>query len=131
MFSIEQLSQLLQQHYDIEGINDAQLKPLPSYCDQNALLICGDNRYIVKIAHPEEPLIALQMQNAMMSHLTAKAQQVPDVLNNNHGEQITRLTQKSNKKLNIRRLYIYACSVICPAVFMPMLPVIQALCIVI
>lgn len=93
--SIEQLSQLLTAHYDINGIADGQLKPLPSYCDQNALLICGDDRYIVKIAHPDEPLIALQMQNAMMSHLTAKEQQVPNVLKNNSNEQITVLDKNA------------------------------------
>lgn len=98
MFSTEQLSQLLTDHYDFDGLIDRQLKPLPSYCDQNALLICGDERYIVKIAHKDEPFIALQMQNAMMSHLTAKEQQVPYVLNNSQGEQITIVEEKDAQK---------------------------------
>ena len=95
MFSVEQLNQLLIEHYDIDGIEHGQLKPLPSYCDQNALLTCGsgltcgNDRYIVKIAHPDESLISLQMQNAMMSHLKAKEQQVPYVLKNRKDEQIS------------------------------------------
>ena len=89
MFSIEKLNQLLVEHYDIEGIEHGQLKPLPSYCDQNALLTCSNDRYIVKIAHPDESFISLQMQNAMMDHLIAKEQQVPYVLNNKKGEQIS------------------------------------------
>ena len=93
--SIKQLSQLLVDHYEIDGLANGQLKPLPSYCDQNALLICGDERYIVKIAHPDEPLIALQMQNAMMGHLTAKKQQVPYVMKNSQGEQITVIQSKN------------------------------------
>ncbi|MCJ8269357.1 MAG: phosphotransferase, partial [Psychrosphaera sp.] len=101
VFSDEQINQLLSQHYQLKG----SLKTLPGYCDQNARLTVNkphdksptDQQYIVKISNSDEPLIALQMQNAVMAHLTANEATVPCALKNLDGHTITEISAPGGK----------------------------------
>ena len=101
VFSDEQINQLLSQHYQLAG----KLKPLVSYCDQNARLTTQSNQqFIVKITNSDEPLIELQMQNAMMAHLTTKEAAVPYALKNLDGQSITELSAPGGKTSYLRVL---------------------------
>jgi 4-aminobutyrate aminotransferase-like enzyme/Ser/Thr protein kinase RdoA (MazF antagonist) len=77
-FSDDAISQLLSMHYQLQG----HLKTLPGYCDQNALLNTDEGHYVVKFANCDEPLISLQMQNAVMTHLKDKGLAVPHAIKN-------------------------------------------------
>ncbi|NQZ12171.1 MAG: aminotransferase class III-fold pyridoxal phosphate-dependent enzyme [Algicola sp.] len=108
VFSDEQINQLLSQHYQLKG----SLMTLPGYCDQNARLTVNnshdknpaDQQYIVKISNSDEPLIALQMQNAVMAHLKSKEAAVPYALNNTNGQSITELPAPNGKTSYLRVL---------------------------
>ncbi|GHE86962.1 aminotransferase class III-fold pyridoxal phosphate-dependent enzyme [Thalassotalea profundi] len=88
-FTADNVLSLVNSHYNLLGT----LKPLQGYCDQNYLLTTPDNeRYIVKIANNAEPLSALEMQNAAMEHLVNRHCQVPNVINNNYNDAITKIS---------------------------------------
>ncbi|NQY64493.1 MAG: aminotransferase class III-fold pyridoxal phosphate-dependent enzyme [Alteromonadaceae bacterium] len=89
-FTVDEINQLLQQHYQLSG----SLKSLPGYCDQNLLLTeKSGKKAIVKIANSGEAKIELAMQNAAMAHLTAKEIAVPHCINNLRGETLTAVTR--------------------------------------
>ena len=100
-FSDIEINQLLAQQYQLSG----QLKKLPGYCDQNLLLTTDNNeQYIVKIANSAEPKLELAMQNAAMAHLTEKKCAVPHALKNQHGENITVITNAQQECFCLRVL---------------------------
>lgn len=99
-FSQSEIKQLVAAHYGLQGT----LKELPGYCDQNLMLTTADQQYIVKIANSGEPLLALEMQNAAMAHLTDKTMAVPSALNNGAGQSITQITSAGDKVSYLRVL---------------------------
>ncbi|NIM13853.1 MAG: hypothetical protein GTO45_17555, partial [Candidatus Aminicenantes bacterium] len=72
-FSVEEVKQLARDLYDIDC--SVEVESLDSYTDQNFLLIekKGDeeNRFIFKIANPNENKDILEAQNLAMEHLAA------------------------------------------------------------
>lgn len=88
LFSEQKIAELLHNHYGLSG----QLKALPGYVDQNALVKTDSATYVVKFSHGDEPLISLQMQNEVMSHLHRQQLAVPKALDNQQGAAITHLS---------------------------------------
>lgn len=92
--SIEEAAQILQSHYNSSG----QLKPLPSEIGQNFLITTArGERTILKIAHPEEKLSQLQMENRMINLLNRKADSpmCPRLIPDKDGNEIVQ--QKDNR----------------------------------
>ncbi|WP_105254488.1 aminotransferase class III-fold pyridoxal phosphate-dependent enzyme [Pseudoalteromonas sp. T1lg75] len=87
MLTLDQITELLKQHYDLMG----ELTELPGYCDQNLILSYGDTRYVVKVSGNGESVAELEMQNAAMAHLTEKGCAVPHALANRNGALLTPL----------------------------------------
>lgn len=96
----KQIEQLLAQHYNLKGT----LKTLVSYCDQNALLSTQKTQYVVKIAHPDESLDSLQMQNAAMAALYRKEVAVPFAIDNLKGQPITIIADDKGNEAYLRVL---------------------------
>ncbi len=92
---------LLQQHFQLSGT----IKCLPGYCDQNLLLTTQtDEKYIVKIANPNEQVSELAMQNAAMAHLTTKEMVIPHALLNEQAKDITQITDNKGTCFSLRVL---------------------------
>ncbi len=104
-FNSRQITQFLESKYHLTG----KLTPLPGYCDQNLLLTCANNqRYIVKIASNSEAKIALEMQNAAMTHLRDKSMATPYCIANISGELISDITDDTQQSFNFRVLTFLA-----------------------
>ncbi|OKY26180.1 aminotransferase class III-fold pyridoxal phosphate-dependent enzyme [Thalassotalea sp. PP2-459] len=99
-FSIETLITFLQHHYQLDG----ELTALASYCDQNLLLVTGEQRYVVKIASSAEKKIELMMQNEAMTHLSAHELPVPQVVKNQDNQQITEIVDTQQNTFYLRVL---------------------------
>jgi Ser/Thr protein kinase RdoA (MazF antagonist) len=100
-FCDSEILQLLQVQYQLSG----QLTKLPGYCDLNLLLTTKDRqKYIVKVANSDEPLLALEMQNAAMAHLSKKQCAVPRALTNLQGESISKISDRQQQTFCLRVL---------------------------
>ena len=69
-FSAAELAAFARQHFGKSG----EIKPLPSERDQNALLSCDGQDFVLKIANPAEDPGHIAMQNAAMAHLARLGQ---------------------------------------------------------
>ncbi|MFZ6013202.1 MAG: aminotransferase class III-fold pyridoxal phosphate-dependent enzyme, partial [Bacteroidota bacterium] len=66
-FSVEQIKKILHDHYGLE----AEVKPLPGEIDFNYHVESADRkRYVLKVANAAEIRQNLELQNALMDHLT-------------------------------------------------------------
>lgn len=100
---IEYLPKFLKKNYQLSGT----LTPLVGELDLNFRLHSADgNSYILKIAHFGESLEHLEMQNAIMIHLSESAAeyQLPRVIPTLDGEYILKITDDKNRERFLRLL---------------------------
>jgi len=99
-FELTEVKELLTKHYQLSG----ELVALESYCDLNFRLKKSDgSSQVVKIANTEEQLHELEMQNAAMLHLAQHDMPVPQVVENQEHELITKV-QKGEQEYYLRVL---------------------------
>ena len=68
-FSVEDAERICAKYYGLQ----ARLEPLPSYIDQNFTVRADDGaRYVLKIANPDEPEAALDLQQRAMDWIAAR-----------------------------------------------------------
>ena len=69
----ERAEELASEHFGLSGT----ASELPSYIDQNFLLDCGADRFVVKFASPEVALEEVELENAVMQRVAAAAPSAP------------------------------------------------------
>jgi len=101
-FSIRDASKFAKLYFGLAG----EAKPLPSYYDQNFLLITPDGSFVIKIANASRYVDQIHFENTVLQYLASTNLHVPKVKESVNGTSYERVYD-SNNKLFILRILLY------------------------